>query len=122
VLLVGGIGVVDLRLAGAFRALQPAALLKALTPLAVAGVLLLVLSGSVMFAADARSVAANPMFHRKLVMIGLGLLNAGLFAWLWRRRFDGWGGTVPAGARAAGIASLGFWLLAAGFGRLIAYV
>ena len=121
-MLVGGIGIVDLRLAGALRALRPAALLEALTPLAVAGLLLLVLSGSVMLAADARSIAANPMFHRKLVMIGLGLLNAGLFAWAWRRRVDGWGDAVPAGARAAGIASLGFWLLAAAFGRLIAYV
>ena len=121
-LLVGGIGIVDLRLAGAFRSLRPAALLTALTPLAVAGVLLLVLSGAVMFAADARSVAANPMFHRKLMLIALGLLNAGLFGWLWRRRVDGWGDAVPPGARAAGIASLGFWLLAAAFGRLIAYV
>jgi hypothetical protein len=122
VLLLGGIGLVDLRLAGAFRALSPAALLKALTPLAVAGLALLALSGAVMFAADARSLIANPMLHRKLVMIALGLANAGLFAWLWRREADGWGARVPAGARAAGIASLAFWLLAAAFGRLIAYV
>lgn len=122
VLLVGGIGIVDLRLAGAFRALGPHALLRALTPLAVSGLLFLAASGSVMFAADARALVANPMFHRKLVMISLGLANALLFARLWRGREDGWGDEVPAGARVAGIASILFWLAAAAFGRLIAYV
>ena len=121
-LLVGGIGIVDLRLAGAFRALRPAALLGALTPLAVGGFALLALSGTVLLAADARSLAGNPMLHRKLVMIALGLANAVLFARAWRRRVDGWGDSVPPAARAAAVASLVFWLSAAAFGRLIAYV
>lgn len=121
-LLVGGIGVVDLRLAGLLRPLPIAPLLSALTPLAIAGFLLLAASGSVMFAADARSLVGNPMFERKLAMIGLAFANAGLFAWLWRRRVAGWGESVPAAARLAGVASLLFWLLAAAFGRLIAYV
>lgn len=121
-MLLGGIGVVDLRLAGMMRALPVAPLLSALTPLAIGGFLLLAASGSVMFAADARSLVGNPMFERKLVMIGLALANAGLFAWLWRRQVGEWGGRVPAAARLAGVASLSFWLLAAAFGRLIAYV
>jgi hypothetical protein len=121
-MLVGGIGVVDLRLAGALRRLPPALLLRALTPVAVTGFVLLALSGPVMLAADARTLAINPMLQRKLVMIALGLLNAGLFALLWRRQADGWSDQVPTGARIAGIASLAFWLLAAAFGRLIAYV
>ncbi len=121
-LLLGGIGVVDLRLAGFIRRLPIAPLLNALTPLAVTGFLLLLASGAVMFAADARSLVANPMLLRKLVMIGLGLANAALFAMLWRGRVAGWYDRVPAGARAAGFASLIFWLLAAAFGRLIAYV
>lgn len=75
-----------------------------------------------MFAADARSLVGNPMFERKLVMIGLALANAALFAALWRRAVAGWGADVPAGARLSGLMSLLLWLLAAGFGRLIAYV
>lgn len=121
-MLLGGIGVVDLRLAGWLRALPTAPLLKALTPLAVAGFLLLAASGSIMFAADARSLVGNPMFGRKLVMIGLALANAALFAWLWRGQVAGWGAAAPAAARVSGLASLLFWLLAAAFGRLIAYV
>lgn len=121
-LLLGGIGVVDLRLAGMMRALAVAPLLSALTPLAIAGFLLLAASGSIMFAADARSLIGNPMFERKLVMIGLAIANAGLFAWVWRQQAAGWGERVPAAARLAGVASLLFWLLAAAFGRLIAYV
>lgn len=75
-----------------------------------------------MFAADARSLVGNPMFERKLVMIGLALANAALFALLWRRSVAGWGAHVPVAARLSGLMSLLFWLLAAGFGRLIAYV
>lgn len=121
-LLVGGIGLVDLRLAGLLRALPVAPLLAALTPLAVAGFILLVASGSIMFAADARSLVGNPMFARKLAMIALALANAGLFAALWRARAAAWRDRIPAAARLSGVASLLFWLLAAGFGRLIAYV
>lgn len=62
------------------------------------------------------------MFHRKLVMIALGLANAVLFARLRRGRLDGWGDEVPVGARIAALGSLVFWLAAAAFGRLIAYV
>lgn len=121
-LLVGGIGVVDLRLAGLMRGVPIAPLLAALTPLALAGFVLLAASGSVMLAADARALAGNPMFARKLVMIGLALANAALFARLWRGQAAGWGAHPPLAARLSGLLSLAFWLLAAGFGRLIAYV
>ena len=52
VMLVGGIGILDLRLAGAFRALPVAPLSRALTPIAIAGLVLMVPSGATMFAAD----------------------------------------------------------------------
>jgi hypothetical protein len=48
VMLVGGIGLVDLRLVGAFPSLPPAALSRALTPIAVAGLLLMLPSGFIM--------------------------------------------------------------------------
>jgi hypothetical protein len=121
VLLIGGIGVVDLRLAGAFRALPLAALARALTPLAAAGVALLAASGTILFAADARALVASPAFRLKLALIGLALANAGLFR-LWSHgRLVGWR-QVPRSAAVAAMLSLLLWLGVAAAGRLIAYL
>lgn len=121
VMLVGGIGVLDLRLAGLFRRLPPATLARALIPLAAIGLLILAPSGFVMFSADAKSLIHSQAFQAKLVLIGLALLNVAGFHLLWRRTIGTWAEVVPAPARAMAIASLGLWLGAATLGRLIAY-
>lgn len=121
VMLVGGIGVVDLRLAGAFRALPPTALSRALTPIAVAGLLLMVPSGFVMFAADAEALATSGTFQRKLVLIALGLANAVAFRWIWRRRIAEWHLDPPLAGRLMAAASLLIWLAVGTLGRMIAY-
>lgn len=117
VLLVGGIGVVDLRLAGLWRALPVEPLSRALTPLAVVGLLLFAVSGAVMFAADARALAGSSVFRWKLLAIALALTNAVAFRRLWHGHLE----TLPAAGRAAAVASLILWLTAATLGRLIAY-
>ena len=121
VMLVGGIGIVDLRLAGAFRSLPPRPLSRALTPVAIAGLLLMILSGFIMFAADAQSMAESPTFQRKLVLIALALANAVLFRWIWGRRIAGWAVSPPLGGRLMAGASLLLWLTVAAHGRMIAY-
>lgn len=120
-LLVGGIGVLDLRLAGLFRALPVAPLSRALTPLAITGLVLMLPSGFTMFAADAKALAGSGLFRWKLVLIGLAVANAVAFRWAWGRRLDRWGGAVPPGARAMAIGSLVLWLVVGALGRLIAY-
>jgi hypothetical protein len=117
VMLVGGIGAVDLRLAGAWRALPAEELSRALTPVAMGGIVLFAGSGVVMFAADARALAGSDTFRWKLAAIGLALANALLFRRLWRGRLD----ALPVSGRAMAAASLLLWLTAATLGRLIAY-
>lgn len=117
VLLVGGIGLVDLRIAGLFRSLPVRALSKALTPLSIAGLALMLLSGIVMFAADAEALARSDIFRRKLILIALALLNAGAFRWLWRD-LD----RPTLAARIMAGLSLILWLAVATHGRLIAYL
>lgn len=107
VLLVGCIGIVDLRLLGAWPALPVEASQRALTPLGVGGLMLLVASGSLLFAADAESLVGSMVFRWKLLVIALALANALLF-----RRFGG----KPLAAL-----SLAAWLLVAVLGRMIAY-
>lgn len=117
VMLVGAIGVVDLRVAGAWRALPAAALSRALTPVAMAGLAISLPSGVLLFAADGKSLAGSGVFVAKLVLIGLALANAVAFRALWGDRFD----APPIVARAMALASVGLWLAVGAIGRLIAY-
>jgi uncharacterized protein DUF6644 len=121
VLLLGGIGVVDLRLLGFFSRLPLTAVSAALTPLAIAGVVLLAASGFTMFAADAAAMAASATFQRKLVLIALALINAVAFRLLFGTRFEGWAEGPPLAARAMALGSLLLWSLVAIHGRMIAY-
>lgn len=117
VMLVGGIGVVDLRFAGLWRSVPAGELSRALTPIAVTGVVVMAVTGVLLFAADGKALAASATFHRKLVLIALALANAAAFRLLWRDRLDG----LPWPGRAMAVASLLLWLAAGTAGRWIAY-
>lgn len=121
VMLVGGIGLLDLRLAGAFRDLPVAALSRILTPLALVGLALMALSGAVMFAADAVALARSTMFRWKLALIAIALINAAAFRWLWRDRIAEWDASPPLAGRAMAAGSVLLWLVIATAGRMIAY-
>lgn len=120
VMLVGGIGVLDLRLAGAFRAIPVAPLSRALTPIAIAGLVLMVPSGATMFAADT-AVAESAVFQLKLVLIALALANAIAFRFLWRQRLADWDAAPPVAGRVMAIGSIALWLAVGACGRMIAY-
>jgi hypothetical protein len=117
VLLVGGIGIVDLRLIGLFPALPLDPLARALTPFAIAGLALMAISGPILFAADATALARSGTFAWKLVLILMALANAASFRWL-RRGNSG----EPAGVeRLMACASIILWVTVAALGRMIAY-
>lgn len=121
VMLVGAIGVVDLRVVGLWRSLPVAALARALTPVALAGLLVMVASGTILFAADSEALAKSDVFVRKLIVIVLALVNAGIFRLLWRARMADWTGVASTTARAMAAVSLALWLTAGTLGRWIAY-
>jgi hypothetical protein len=118
VLLLGGIGLVDLRVIGMFRTLPLQPLSRALVPIAATGVLILAASGSILFAADAEALVRQDTFRLKLILIAIALANVALF----RLRY---GAVVtdppPAGARLLALASLLLWTSVAICGRMIAY-
>lgn len=121
VLLVGGIGVVDLRVLGFWRQLPLGALSQALTPIAVAGLLLQVCSGLVLFAADGEALAASDTFELKLILLALALANAAAFRLHWRRKGPGARYAPSPLERGSALVSLLLWLAIATVGRLIAY-
>jgi hypothetical protein len=121
VMLVGGIGVVDLRVAGLWRRIALAPLVRALTPVAVVGIAIQAASGTILFAADGAALARSGVFHLKLVLIALALANALAFRLMWQRRIETWSEPPPIAARAMAGGSLLLWLWIGTLGRLIAY-
>ena len=118
VLLLGGIGLVDLRVLGAFRSLPLQPLSRALVPIAATGVLILAASGSILFAADAEAFARQGTFRLKLILIAIALANVALFRLLYGAAAAD---PPPTGARLLALASLLLWTSVAICGRMIAY-
>ena len=121
VMLVGGIGVLDLRLVGFFRRIPTSALAAAMTPIAVVGLVLMIPSGAMMFASDASTLVNSSTFRTKLVLIAVALANAIAFRVVWQAQIAQWDTDPPNGGRVMAAASLLLWLSVAGAGRWIAY-
>ena len=118
VMLVGAIGVVDLRIMGLGRRLHLATLSRMLTPIAIMGLLIALTTGFLMFCADATPLLGSWVFQLKVILIAIGIANALLF----RKVFgDLERGEPPLLARLQSAASLGTWLTVGALGRLIAY-
>jgi hypothetical protein len=88
-----------------------------LRPFAVALLVLIAATGSVLFVAEAVAIAANPVFQLKLILIVLALANVVGNELVLRSRGEG-----SSLARLTAGVSLLAWLGVAALGRLIAYV
>ncbi|MDP3173552.1 MAG: hypothetical protein Q8M88_03865 [Phenylobacterium sp.] len=122
VFLLGSACLLDLRIAGAFRALPLAALARILIPAAAVGLLLLVLSGFVMFSADAGPLLGSTTFRWKVALIVLALSNVLAFHLIWGFPNDDQRGMRSSiGRRVMALLSVAMWLGVATLGRLIAY-
>lgn len=93
---------------------------RATLPLAGAGLALQLVTGALLFAAEATTMAVNPAFQAKLAAIVLGIAN---LAWF-RRRYGAAiaQGIVPPGAPRGALVSMAAWVLALLAGRGIAYL
>jgi hypothetical protein len=122
-LLAGAVCVMDLALLGVVRAANPVAVVRGARRAAIVALLLMLATGSILFAAEASHVAMNPVFQIKLGLITFGILNAALIGPLLRRTLDEVPPPVafPLRVRTAAAMSLMIWLSVAACGRLIAY-
>lgn len=118
-LLVGAILPLDLRLLGFWRSADRQTLVRVLTPVAAAGLLLAVTAGLALFAVRAREYAGLDILLVKLTLVAIGAaaaivahLRAG---WLLQRA-----GTAT--LRLHAMLSMACWLGALACGRLIAFV
>lgn len=122
-LFAASVAMMDARLLGAFREIAPGVFLRRVRYAAMAGFLLMVFTGSVLFVAEASHVAANSVFRIKLALIALALTNALVFELSMGRQVRAMPAqtALPAGARVSAALSLALWFCVAAAGRLIAY-
>ena len=121
-LLLGAIGIIDLRILGFAKGL-PVGPLHRLLPLAFAGFALNAATGIAFFASDPYSYFIVPAFRFKMLLILLAGLNA---VWFWvsiLKHVDEWGPEVDASslAKVISAASLLFWVGVVTAGRFIAF-
>lgn len=121
-ILVGSIIAFDLRVLGFARGLPMFDAGQHLLPIAWVGFALAVPMGLMLFLTEATSIAANPAFRFKLVLLILAGLNMLLFhraAW---RHVHAWAaGEAPFVAKVSALASMVLWIGVLAGGRLIAY-
>jgi uncharacterized protein DUF6644 len=119
----GAVAVMDLRMMGAFAATSPGYVFRMARRAAVIAFAGLVLSGLMLFTAEASHVVLNRIFQIKLGLIALGLANIVAFeVWVTPKVQNLAPLTpLPDAARPIAIASLAIWFCVAACGRLIAY-
>jgi hypothetical protein len=115
---IGAIAILDLRLLGLAMRQQSAAELAAdLNRWTLAGFALMLITGPLMFSADAVRYHDNPSFQFKMVC----LLVAFLFHFTIHRKVTR-SGISPLAAKLAGGLSLALWTAVVAGGRMIAFV
>lgn len=122
-LLFGGIAPLDLRLIGCWRSVPLDHLARTLIPMAIAGLVLAMSTGALLFATRPLDYVGEPLFGIKMALLCTAVLNALLL-----RRSPQWGLVrVATNApprlvwRLAGIFSIALWLSVITAGRLIGY-
>jgi len=121
-LLLGTIGVFDLRLMGWARTIPPAALHRAV-PIGIAGFCINAITGSLFFAAMPFYYIGNIAFEIKMALMVCAGINVGVFYLLLSRRVMTLerGEQAPLGARLVGVASLVLWMSILVAGRMEAF-
>lgn len=122
-LLFGAIVPLDLRLIGCFRRTPLEHLAGALVPVAITGLVMALVTGSLLFATRPLDYVVEPLFGIKLALLGAAVLNALLL-----RRGPSWqrgdvtrGAPLPPAWRLHGLLSIVLWLGVITAGRLIGY-
>ena len=107
-LLFGAVVTLDLRYLGVWRSVDRDILSRVLVPVALAGFVLAVLAGALLFTTDAQKYADMALFQVKLGLIAFAIANT---VWLAQKR-----------AAAAALVSLVCWTGAIICGRFIGYL
>ena len=123
-LFLGFAVILDLRLVGiALQRTRVSEISQRLMPWTVAGFIVMVVSGTLLFYSAPVRFYGNVFFRVKAAMLILAGLNAWVFHLTIYRRLEAWDEAVvtPVAARVAGSVSLALWAVIVVAGRMIAY-
>jgi len=123
-LFLGFAVILDLRLVGiALQRTRVSEISQRLMPWTVAGFVVMVVSGALLFYSSPVRFYGNVFFRVKAAMLILAGLNAWVFHLTIYRRLEAWDEAVvtPVAARVAGSVSLALWAVIVVAGRMIAY-
>lgn len=123
-ILVGAVVMFDLRVLGISKRISVRLMARHLLPWSLAALLLIVPTGTLMFASDAVELVGNRAFVIKMLLLMLALTNAAAFHLGSFRNAEQWDQdtTAPPGARLHAVASILIWAGVITCGRMIAYV
>jgi hypothetical protein len=120
----GTIMLVDLRLLGvAFRQYPVSVMEKRLLPITITSMLIVMLSGLLLFFAKPEIYWHNLMFRTKMVLLAVAIINVVVNHTIVERNKSEWDAapSPPAKAKLSGVISLLSWILVIACGRFIAY-
>ncbi|MGH1421050.1 MAG: DUF6644 family protein [Hyphomonas sp.] len=123
-LFAGTIFMVDLRLLGVvFRKVPFSEMDKRILPLTVAGFILLVITGLILVYSKPLVYYYSAFFRFKLVVIGLAMINIGVFHKMVQKGQAEWDTDekAPRAGQISAIISLASWIIVIILGRMIAY-
>lgn len=122
-LFVGTIAMVDLRLLGiSYNNVPVSQMLSRMLPWTVAGFVLLVITGAMLFLAIPIRTYHSLWFRLKCLMILIAAVNIAIFTFRVERDKAAWDlGAVPRKSKISAAISLSAWACVIVFGRLIAY-
>jgi len=121
-LLIGTIGLFDLRLLGMGKGLSPG-LLSRLIPWGMAGFALNVITGILFFVGEPKNYVHNIAFYFKMTFVVLAGINVLIFYLTLAKKVEalGPGDDAPLGAKIIGAASLLLWIGVMSAGRLLTF-
>ena len=122
-LLIGGAGLIDLRLMGFMKSVPVSAVMQ-VRKWAVLGIVINVITGTLFFIGAPGQYIDNSAWYYKLLFLGVAILNIVIFETRQGKRMLALaaGQDTPASFKIAGAVSMGSWLMVLYFGRMLPFI
>ena len=122
-LLIGGAGLIDLRLMGFLKSVPVSAVMQ-VRKWAVIGIGINVVTGTLFFIGAPGQYISNPAWYAKLLFLAVAMINIIVFGTRQGTRMLSLaaGQPTPASFKVAGVVSMGSWLLVLYFGRMLPFI
>jgi len=122
-LLIGGAGLIDLRLMGFFKSVPLSAVMQ-VRKWAALGIVINVITGALFFIGAPGQYIENPAWYGKLAFLFVAMVNVAVFETRQGKRIltIAAGEDTPVGFKVAGAVSMGSWFLVLYFGRMLPFI